>query len=41
MSIFTPSGRRRKMLNISFMNDIYILCDDRDNIGTKSPDAEL
>jgi hypothetical protein len=41
MSIFTPSGRNREILNISFMNDIYILYDDGDKIGTKPPDGEL
>jgi hypothetical protein len=38
-SIFTPSGREREDLNILFMNDTYILYDDRDKTGTKPPDA--
>jgi hypothetical protein len=33
--------RNRENLKTSFMNDIYILSDDRDKIGTKPPDAEL
>jgi hypothetical protein len=40
-SIFTPSGRNRENLNISFMNDIYFLDDGRDKIGTKPPETEL
>jgi hypothetical protein len=36
-----PSERNREILNISFMNDIYILYGDRDMIGTKPPDDEL
>jgi hypothetical protein len=38
--IFTPSGMNREILNISFMNDIYVLYDDRYKIGTKPQDAE-
>jgi hypothetical protein len=41
MSIFTPSRRNRAILNISFMNEIYILYDDRDKTVTKPPYAEL
>jgi hypothetical protein len=40
-SIFTPSGRNRETLNISFMNDTYILYDGKDKIATKPPEAEL
>jgi hypothetical protein len=40
-SIFTPLGRHRELLNISFMNDIYILYDDKDKIATTPPDTEL
>jgi hypothetical protein len=39
--IFTPSGTNREILNASCMNDISILYDNRDKIGTKPPDAEL
>jgi hypothetical protein len=40
-SIFAPSGRNRDILNILFMNGIYILYDNRNKIGIKPPDAEL
>jgi hypothetical protein len=40
-SIFTPSGRNREFLDMSFMNCIHILYDDRCKIGRKQPDAEL
>jgi hypothetical protein len=40
-SILIPSENNGKNLNISFMNDIYILYNDRNKIGTKPPDAEL
>jgi hypothetical protein len=40
-STFTPSGKNRENLNISFMNDIYILYDDKDKIEAKSSAAEL
>jgi hypothetical protein len=38
---FTPSRRNKEILNILFMNDTYILYDERDKIRTKPPDAEL
>jgi hypothetical protein len=41
MSIFIPSGRNRELLDMSFMNRIYILYDDIWKIGGKLPDAEL
>jgi hypothetical protein len=40
-SIFTPSGRNRESLDMSFMNRIHILYDDICKIGRKPPDAEL
>jgi hypothetical protein len=39
-SSFTPSGKNRENFSILFMNDIYMFCDDRDQIGTKQSDAE-
>jgi hypothetical protein len=40
-SIFTPSGRNRELLHMSFMNHIHVLYDDICKIGRKPPDAEL
>jgi hypothetical protein len=39
--IFTPSGKNREFSDMSFMNRIHIIYDDRCKIGRKLPDAEL
>jgi hypothetical protein len=37
---FTASARKSKILNISFMNAIHMLCNDICKIGTEPPDTE-